>query len=521
MFLHKLFEKKLKPKNAKAAALFWAIFAFGFLFQSCADSFFPEFTVRNSYLDGQKAVVLFSAQVNPISAMKNFLFAEDERQIEGKLDFFENALIFVPNEQISENHCYKIAVYSGAQDLDGNTLQRDYQKTFYTKNDLTPPIVVQAKTLEDSEKNTYELQIFFNKEINKKSFDESFSMEPEAESFVTWTEDGKTAKIQFKAPLLERTLHSIKIEKNLKDRLNNTMLNDFYWSWTNNPCAKNPSYKVYAKEFGELEPIEIKDTWQNADFSEPLRIVFDKSVLADSVEQAIELQPKTAFEVEAARENGKKTCRSAKITFTEKAKWNSEFTLVLKGSIKDASGFCVQERKIAIKNNSEKTRPPKLECIIMALDGKNIFLGPQKNFSPAEFSIDKYPCAKWTEVPIYFIFSTSPFSKKIDRISAFEGISASATTAGTINLNTIECLEEEDFLTFPEIFEDANAKETIDFIKANSLNPCAVLCRALFKNAELNEKPAAGLIEFTASQALCDDKQNYMEETTRLTCDKI
>ena len=411
MFLHKLFEKNIRTVKAESAALFWAIFACGILFQSCADSFFPEFAVQNSYLDGQKAAVLFSAQVNPASAMKNFLFAEDERQIEGKMEFLGNALIFIPNERISENHCYKIAVYSGIQDIDGNTLQRDYKNTFYTKSDLTPPFVVQAKTLEDSDQNTFELQIFFNKTINAKSFDESFSMEPAAERFVIWTDDGKTAKIKFKSPLLERTLHSIKIEKSLKDSLNNTMLNDFYWSWTNNPSAKNPSYKVYAKEFGESEAKEIQDAWQNADFSEPIKIVFDKGVLSETVEQAIEIQPKAAFAVETAPEMDKKTCRSATITFTEKPKWNSEFALLIKDTIKDASGFCVQERRIAVKNNSQKTRPPKLECAIVALDGKNIFLSPQKNFGP-NFRWTNTLAQAGLKFQYFLFFQQAPLQKK-------------------------------------------------------------------------------------------------------------
>lgn len=489
--------------------------------QSCSDCFFPEFKAVDSYLQGGKAVVLFSAPVNPLSAMKNFLFSEDERQIDGELSFIGNALLFTPKDEIMSNHCYKITVYSGAQDKDGNTLQRDYKKTFFTKVDLSSPQVVQVTAEKDADENTRALKIRFNKQINKESFLESFSMEPAADFIVTWSDNQMTATMQFKESLLERRLHSIKIAKNLRDILNNTMPNDFFWSWINKPEAKNPCYKIYAKESGQKETKEIFDLYENADLMSGMEIVFDKKVLSKSVEEGIELWPPLSFCVEALCEENQNTCQSAKIIFKEKPKWNSEFYLSIRKQIKDKSGFSVPERKILIKNNSPRDMPPKLECAAFIVDGKTYCLSPKNNFQTIEFPVDKYSCVDYSELPIFFVFSISAFSQEIDKISAYEGISVTAFSAGSISSNSLEIFGEENFARFQNVFEDSNVKQCLTQISSEQKKVCVIKNSALFKNSEISAKPAAGLIEFVANEKICDDMKNFMEESVRLTCNKI
>ena len=95
MFLHKL-------KLIKIAAIFSFAILVSFTMQACADQLFPEFTVDNSYLENGKAIVVFSADVNPASAKKSFLFAEDEKEIEGSFCFDGNKIVFAPKETIGE-----------------------------------------------------------------------------------------------------------------------------------------------------------------------------------------------------------------------------------------------------------------------------------------------------------------------------------------------------------------------------------------------------------------------------------
>ncbi|MBO7123512.1 MAG: Ig-like domain-containing protein [Treponema sp.] len=509
----------LLHKHGKKLAA--ALLGMSLICQSCSDNFFPEFKVEEACLQGGKALVVFSAPVNPTSAMNNFLFSEDERQVEGELSFFGNALLFSPKDEIAENHCYTITVYSGTQDNDGNTLQRDYKKTFFTKNDLSPPQTIQIKAEEDTDGNTLALKIRFNKQMNKESFLENFSIEPAADYFVVWSDDQMTATVKFKESLMERRLHSIKIAKNLRDSHNNTMLNDFLWSWTNKPESKNPSYKIYAKESGQSEIKEIFDLYENADFTSAMEILFDKKVLAESVEQGIEIWPPLSFNVEADLEENQNTCQRAKIIFKEKPKWNSEFYLSIKNDIKDKSGFSVPKRKILMKNNSPKDEPPKLECVALVVDGKTHCLCGKNNFKTIEFPVDKYPCVDYSELPIFFVFSTSAFAKGIDKVSAYEGISVTAFSAGSISANSLESFGEEEFARFQNVFEDASVKEILNQIASGHKKAGVIKYDGLFKNSEISAKPAAGLIEFVANEKICDDMKNFTEESVRLTCNKI
>ena len=521
MLLHKPKEKRL-GRGKSLGKVYWAALFLGLLgLQSCADYFFPEFKVEASYLEDGKALVVFSAEVNPTSAMKNFLFAEDEKEIEGRLDFLGEKIVFYPKEKIKPNHTYKIMVYSGAQDANGNTLQRDYKKVFYTKEDLAPPRVIEIKTIEGSDKNTGALSISFDKEIDQESFYENFSLEPSADFFANWSADKKTVEVKFKAPLLERTLYSVKINKSLRDIFNNCMLNDFYWSWTNNPEAKAPAYKVYGIEFDQDTSKEIFDIYENADYSKEIEIIFDKKVLCDSLVQGIQIEPQTSFTLEPVYEENEKLCQKAKIIFNERPKWNSERTLFIKDDIKDASGTSVARREILIKNDSKLARPPILECVAITVDGKNYYFTSKNNYQSILFPIEKYPAGSFESLPTYFIFSISTEAKRIEKISACEGIGVSSSYAGTINLNALVSMSQEDFSDDPGFFEAADTKEMLEAIKTEGCNLCAIKYSALFKNAEINESPAAGLIEFTADEKICDDKKNFMEESVRLTCNKI
>lgn len=524
MLLHKREKKELREKKAlrflKRAAFFGLAFLIATLGQSCADRFFPEFEALDAYLDGNKAVVVFSAPAEPSSAMKNFLFAQDEREIDGKLSFDGNKMQFIPKDAISENHSYKIIVYSGVQDVDGNTLQKNFKKIIHTKADLSPPLVLKIKALEENASRIKGLEIAFDKPIDQKSFMESFSISPATDYYVNWSEDKKTVEILFKSSLYDKTLYSIKIQKGLKDKLNNPTVDDYYWSWTNGKDAGKIGFKVYAFEFGQNQKNEIFDVYENADYSKEIEIVFDKKVLAQSVFHGIKIEPDCSFYVEAERESEGGLCQRAKIKFNEKPKWNVQKTLFINEDIKDFSGFSVLPRKISIKNNSPLARPPKLEFVAFKVCGKYNYLSAGENFKSVCFPIEDYPAVSFESLPIYFVFSIAQGSKKIDKKAAFDGVSVDSSFAGTIALKGLDSLEEEEFERFSDFFDLQDTKARLDSLKAQG-GVCALKYSALYKNAEQNGKPSLGLIEFSASEKVFDDKKNFMEESARLSCNKI
>ncbi len=510
MFLHK--NKILLIVFCSAAAI---------CFSACGDYFFPEFKVEDSYLIDGKAVAFFSAQIAPESAMKNFLLVQDESQMEGEFFFDGRKMTFCPKQKTSPNHRYKILVYAGAMDINGNTLQKDYQKIIYTKSDLEAPKVLNVKAINGPEGETTALEITFSKGVNEESFSRNFSMEPKKDFFTIWSDDFCKARIEFREPLKERTLHSIKIQKDFIDRLNNKMENDFYWSWTNEENAKNPNCFIFAVPFGEDNSQEIFADFDNADFTKEIELFFDKKVLVDSVASSVFIEPELSFSIIPKLEENGEYCKSAKIKLNEKIKWNSQLRLTIRGQIKDKSGFCVPERNILMKNNCEKARPPKLEFAALTVCGKNHFASLQENYPVIEFPIEEYPSTECKEVPIYFVFSISQDSERMDETSAKEGINASAGIAGSLDLRKVESLSESEFCKRQDFFEDEKTKSKILQLKLSGKKLCAIRFAAYFKSAEIDRKPVSGLIELSASEKLCDNNKNFMEEKTQLTCNKI
>lgn len=512
MFLH--FNRKI-ARRLKAAGAFMTIGAAACLaLNSCADAFFEEFTVKSSFLQEGKAVVVFSSPVDASSAKNNFLFAQDDERIEGNFYFAGSSMIFEPITKISENHCYKITIYSGAMDKKGNELVYDYSNTFYTKSDLEKPSVVSAFIIADC------LQIEFSKSVDQKSFLESFSIAPEKDFFVDWNNEKNKATISFKSALLENTLYSIKIASGLKDNFNNKMENDFLWSWTNEDGAAKPEFKLYGYKVGSEEKILLLNVHEEADFLKPIEIVFTKPVDSQSIAGAISFRPQISFEIEPRLEDTGNFCSSALIKFDQKPLWNKEYTLIVDEKIRDKSDALAAGQTLFLKNNSQALLPPKLEFIALLIKDECFVLDKADGFANLTFALTDYPDGQEKDLPIYYFYSISPDSEKIDEISAMEGTSVLTNACASITINALSSIKSGKIMDSIDLLRMQNAARKIEELESERKNLCLVKCNSIFINRQKNDDPARGIIEFCASEKICDDKKNFMEEKAVFACNK-
>ena len=497
MFLHR---GKRIMTIAFACALFQSIFV------SCADDLFPNFVVQNSYLSDGKAVVEFSAPIDQSSAKENFIFAQDDAQMDGTLSFCGNSLIFEPFQKICENHCYKARVCCGARDIVGNVLQYDYSNSFYTKSDLTNPLALGAR-----QGNGF-IEIDFNKPVDEKSFLESCSIQPQKEFFLEWTNQNKTARLVFKGELKEKTLYSLKIASGLKDAVNNKMQNDFLWSWTHCPSALDLAYNLYGYRADSGERVLIGQTFEGADLSKGIEIEFNKPFDADSAMGAISVAPRLSILVEPRLDQTGGTCKSAAIKFESLPKWSEEIILFV--DIKE------NQRSVLIKNNAERLRPPKLEFLALKV-GQEVFVLEQKNaFANISFNTTDFPENEEKALPLLFVYSISQNSNCVDRLSAMEATSVQTNSCASVVLRTMDALLEAELLSQQEFAQSADFAQKVQELKAQNLKLCAAKFGAAFKNRLQNGDPARGILEFKASAKLCDDQKNFMEEGAAFACNK-
>ena len=485
-----------------------------FLFCSCADYFFEDFTVKDSYLSQEKAWVEFSAPINASSAKENFFFAKEETRLEGKISLSGNFLMFEPYEKIEEKRSYTIKVFAGARDEKGKCLQYDYSKTIHLKNDLTRPQALSVKTTDCG------IEIQFNKEMNEESFLENFSIQPQKDFFVKWNKGHDIVQLDFKGALLEKTLYSIKIQGDIKDSFNNKMQNDFYWSWTNESQAKSLETTFYGRRAGQTDEIPLFDSFEEMDFDKGIEIRFNKKIESKNLLGAISLEPQVSFEIIPRLGEKGDLCSEALLKFNSKPKWGQELLLIVEEKILDDNGSKMKAKRIALKNNAEEFRPPKVEFIAFKSGQKAFVLSEENNFLNATFELSEYPEGEEKDFPLFFVCSISEKSKVLDRISAMEAASVQGNACAAIKLKTMECLSKNETALENDFLAQKEFREALEKLESEGKNFSLIKCKGSFKNFQRNGKPARGLIEFVVSEKLCDDKKNFLEESARLTCDK-
>ena len=499
MLLHRVKKGAVKFFAAAAAAQALALF-------SCADRLYEDFSVENSLIKDGKAWTVFSAPIDISSAKRNFFFFCDDEQVDGEITVNERFLTFTPREEISENHTYKMQIKSGAKDRRGNFLQADYERIFEKRTDLTKPEVLSIKDLEQG------LEIKFNKAIDEISFYDNFSIVPGKEFFSRWNQERTAVEITFAEPFAEGVLHSVKIQADLLDLSNNKMQSDFYWSWTTKAAAPQAQALLYGWRAGQSERIELAETFDGADFERGIEIELTQEVDSETIEGAAAVEPKILFSVTAnVGPNGKK-CKSALVRFYEKPKWGQEFWLAIESPK-------IKGRRIAIKNNAEELRPPRLEFMTLEAEGKTLLIDAKSDWANISFPTSAYPAGQAKDFPIRFVYSISGAASRIDRISAMEATSASANSCADISLKTMKSFSQEEFAlsAFCSIQE---VQEKIQALQSQGKRLCLVECGATFANKLDGSKPARGVIEFKTSKKIHDDKNNFMEEDAIFSCNK-
>lgn len=491
-----------------AAAFFGQAF-----FISCADNFFEDFEVKNSFFAGKNVLVEFSAAVDPSSAKENFLFAQDDVQVDGEMTFLGSSILFVPAKEICENHSYKVHVFSGIRDLKGNSLQRDYVNLIHTKSDLARPKILSAKIEGEN------LVIQFSKAIDQKSFLDSFSIEPQKDFFARWSPGREKVEIAFMSPLAQRTVHSIKIKAGLLDERNNKMENDFFWSWTNAPDAPFLECALYGHKVGCDESICMNGVFENADFDKPFKIEFNKEVDSESALSAVSAEENFSLEKTAQRSSDGKLCKSVLVKFKTRPKWNEAALLCVDGSHLEKNG-ALGHLKVVLVNGAEERRPPLLEFMAAKANGKLYVIGRDDFVADISFDTAEYPDGEEKDFPLYFVYSISAAAKTIDRLSAMEATKVLSSSCAAIHLKALECAEESGMGLYPDFSASQKAQGKILSLKASSKKLALVKFDATFRNLQKDGRPARGVIDFKVSQKLCDDLKNYMEEVAGFACNK-
>ncbi len=481
---------------------------------SCSELLFKDFNVDSSFLLNGNAYANFSAEIDPASARQFFLFSKNDTPIEGNLIAVGNQIIFTPIEEITENNSYKIQVFAGTKDIMGNTLQFDYCNEILLKKDFTCPFVKSINFYDNS------LNIVFNKKIDKKSFNDNFSIIPQKDFVCIWNEKENAVSLSFHEKNMHNKNFSIKIQKGLRDCSFNEMENDFLWDWRMREKASATQIEFLGKKCGDNTFSVIENIFANADLAEGIQIRFNNQINSDTLLSCLECEPEIPFKIEPELSTEGKYCKSATIIFMSYPKWNKDFNLIARPGIQDINGNNISEKSIIVKNNSEAKRPP--EIIFMAIKNQAgwILADKNDNWKNISFPLTDYPEGVEKKLPVRFIFSISGMSKQIDRLSAMEALDVQCNSCASMRFVNIESISENDFDENDDFIKNNLIKEKILEIKSNDKKIAMIKCEASFRNRLQDEKPAYGIIEFRIGNEIKDNQKNYMEEEALFSFNK-
>ncbi len=344
-----------------------------FLLPSCSEFFFREFTVEDACIKDGAFCITLSSQIDEKSLEESFCVTEDEIQVKGQRETAGNIIFFYPADGITDNHKYSVILYAGARDLDGNSLQNNYKKIFYAKEDLTPPAVANIECIVRNDKVIQGVSIDFNKPLDKMSFEKNFSITPSLSFISRWNTEQTKVCIIFTDKVIEKTDYSIYLSEETVDIHRNKIQRKFYWSFIDQRDYISPNYELYAYHYGEDNSVLMAAEEEGIDFSRPITIKFNKKLDADKVRNGIHIEADCMYEVIPCLASVGQLIDQADIIIKNSLAWN-RYIYIYVSDITDSFGEKVPQGIFLAKNNSEYVEPPSFIAAAFTVSDNHILL---------------------------------------------------------------------------------------------------------------------------------------------------
>lgn len=252
--------------------------------------------------------ITFSEPMDTASVEKNIRFSPsvDYTCI---WDTANTILTITPYKPLLFNTWYQIDI-SKCQDMSHNMMIQPVTCRFRTGSEYIRPVITGLYTtsisqnMAQSENFTIyeganvndEIIITFNEPIDTSSITGSFSISPQTSWDAYWDNSNQTCTIRFQQPLAVNTRYEIRINTNLKDVAQNTLLNDLdVYIVTSGNLSSVPSiYKLecISHEQKALTPLSVTDLGDESNENTTYEFIvqFSGPVLRNSIPDNIKIQ---------------------------------------------------------------------------------------------------------------------------------------------------------------------------------------------------------------------------------------
>jgi len=413
---------------------------------SCGDWLLPPLEIVSISTEGN-IMVAFSTQPSNESIKKAFSMTEDGQSVSGHFIFNDKTVIFAPINGLRPNCAYYITITTMAEDMKGNSLTRDFEYTFFTKQNIDAPYILNIDPENESNLTVSpdKISLVFSKPIDTISFEKALSITPTVTYVFEWnTEDTSVDIIPIK-PLSEGTRYTLTVNTALTDKFKNTLLTSFISTFLygndKNPPIISIGWETPDSVSGALISEAInKDIPSDSE----LIIEFDKRVIIDSIAGLIEINPSVSITVtpDLIEKN------SARVKLNQKPEWNKNYTLKMKKGITDIFGNKTETDFLyPIIFNAEKHRPVTFAGGALNNNSDYVLINSSTDYSSLTLDVTYFDPSGHTEksTELYYAFRISAEADSISLVSAMQAISISTRNAcAYISIRTMNILTAAD-----------------------------------------------------------------------------
>ncbi|MDR1893336.1 MAG: Ig-like domain-containing protein [Spirochaetales bacterium] len=489
---------------------------------SCGMWLLPPLEVESVSI-GEAVEILFSAAVEPGAVRRAFSLTEDNNSMEGQFVITSRSLTFTPFNGIKANHKYEIRLSTLAEDLQGNSLVREFRHVFYTKDDLTPPEILSV--FPDNEESCPVppsfLSFTFSKSVDPLTFERAFSLSPSLDLIPLWTENNTQVRLIPAKPFAVNTWYTLRISPLLSDAAGNFLQEAFTSVFL---CAQDllpPEFTLRWEPGsprggagGNLPPGESNESLPT---DCRLLLTFDEGVKIEQVSGFLEMIPALNF----SSSPDLVLNRELELTFPTPPAWGQSRTLKVKKGISDLAGNLISsERAYTLNFNHPAYRPPVFAGGFLKTgltqDPTFFLINQAADFSRLLLSQNDFPPGEERETKLYLVFWISPAAQSLSLVEALGAVHFSCqNNCAEISLRTTAVLTPGEYQALEEEITALNGSG--DLIPPDSGG--GKLC-ALGISLEVTNQDEFGLIVFTLDKSIADNLGNAMADPVILTFNK-
>ncbi len=261
------------------------------------DSSLPE---ENDVVDADLPAIEihFSTGMDTVATEQAFSLQEEGEDLDGEFSWEGDRLIFTPYYGFSDNRDYLVTLKTGAEDIWGNSLEKEWYLNFTTREDSESPELVRIApedfTLLQGSREVLTLE--FSEGVDRPSFRKGFSLSPDILYSESWNTEGSQVEITPLEDYEEDRAYTVSLSREILDLAGNPLLREeeflFYTGEVPEPLTVSFAVSETGTELVE-EPQGVNSSLEKDLI---LRAVFNRSLSADEREAAFSILPSTEFE---------------------------------------------------------------------------------------------------------------------------------------------------------------------------------------------------------------------------------